>query len=240
MEFLSARGPPVWITPANRSLSLAIAICHPLLKGRLLFGSFSANVALSAQIRPFSFKGLLFCSRYIIIRELQLFWYNIWAGSLLAQMFLWLSPRDGSVKGPEEESCKLHAVCRIWRGRGTRLTRNGRTNICWSGSSYKLSLWLPQMEQADNRCVFTLKLRVCILTTVNVPLMRVKVFNISSSLAEMANQWWISLSILLVISADVEGWQHDGWHWVGVRTAPAAGRQWPTNYYFILKYYVSE
>ncbi len=94
-------------------------------------------------------------------------------------------------KRTEEESCKLHAVCRMWRGRDTQ------TNTCWSGSSYKWSLWLPQMEQAENDWT--------ILTTVNVPLMSVEVFYISSSLAERANPWWIRLSVLLVISADVEG-----------------------------------
>ncbi len=53
------------------------------------------------------------------------------------------------------------------------------------------------MEQTENDWT--------ILTTVNMPLMSVEVFYISSSLAERANPWWICLSVLLVISADVEG-----------------------------------
>ncbi len=53
------------------------------------------------------------------------------------------------------------------------------------------------MEQTENDWM--------ILTTVNMPLMSVEVFRISSSLAERANPWWIRLSVLLVISADVEG-----------------------------------
>lgn len=69
-------------------------------------GSFCTDKTLTS-------RGLLFCFRYIIIRGTPAFWYNIRVGSLLMQMFLWLSPVRWEDWRPLEESYEFH--CRLWR-----------------------------------------------------------------------------------------------------------------------------